>query len=204
MALKTNYKEDVLATANTKRKYNMITNDDGTVSFEDVTEYQQTGDNFGAADINTTNMAVNNITDGESTPIAKDWLFSDKIYHNSTAIGEVKTAKTTGAVTAVPPNVWTNTGVSITLPPGTHIIIGTVNFESSSDGTRGVRLATESSYYKESQHVITTGTTKHVTILQCACIVNLEESTTLYLQAWQGSKTAIGVNDNVVQATKIS
>lgn len=40
MVLKTNYKEDVLAASNTKRKYNMITNDDGTVSFEDVTEYR--------------------------------------------------------------------------------------------------------------------------------------------------------------------
>lgn len=59
MALKTNYKEDVLATSNTKRKYNMITNDDGTVSFEDVTEYQQTGDNFGAGDVNPICEAVN-------------------------------------------------------------------------------------------------------------------------------------------------
>lgn len=59
MALKTNYKEDVLAASSTKRKYNMITNADGTVSFEDVTEYQQTGDNFGAGDINRTNTAVN-------------------------------------------------------------------------------------------------------------------------------------------------
>ena len=61
MALKTNYKEDVLATANTKRKYNMITNDDGTVSFEDVTEYQQTGDNFGAGDVNQICEAVNSL-----------------------------------------------------------------------------------------------------------------------------------------------
>lgn len=60
MALKTNYKEDVLATSNAKRKYNMITNDDGTVSFEDVTNYDQIGDNFGAADINSTNMAITN------------------------------------------------------------------------------------------------------------------------------------------------
>ena len=59
MALKTNYKEDVLAASNTKRKYNMITNDDGTVSFEDVTEYQQTGDNFGAGDVNQICEAVN-------------------------------------------------------------------------------------------------------------------------------------------------
>lgn len=59
MALKTNYKEDVLATTNTKRKYNMITNDDGSVSFDDVTEYLQEGDSYGAGDINETNSVVN-------------------------------------------------------------------------------------------------------------------------------------------------
>ena len=60
--LKTTYKDDVLNTsANDKRKYNMITNDDGTVSLEDVTEYSQVGDSFGAADINTTNKKVNEI-----------------------------------------------------------------------------------------------------------------------------------------------
>ena len=53
MALKTDYKDDVLDTSvNTQRKYNMIQNDDGTVSFEDVTEYLQTGDSFGAQEIN--------------------------------------------------------------------------------------------------------------------------------------------------------
>lgn len=53
MALKTDYKDDVLDTSvNTVRKYNMIQNDDGTVSFEDVTEYLQTGDSFGAQEMN--------------------------------------------------------------------------------------------------------------------------------------------------------
>lgn len=60
--LKTNYKDDVLDTSvNEKRKFNMIQNSDGTVSFEDVTEYTQTGDSFGAADINATNAAVNDV-----------------------------------------------------------------------------------------------------------------------------------------------
>ena len=59
--LKTTYKDDVLDTsANTKRKYNMITNADGTVSFEDVTTYSQNGDTLGAADVNSANEAVNN------------------------------------------------------------------------------------------------------------------------------------------------
>lgn len=60
--LKTDYKDDVLDTSkNTRRKYQMIQNDDGTVSFVDVTEYSQVGDSFGAADINATNKAVSDL-----------------------------------------------------------------------------------------------------------------------------------------------
>lgn len=60
--LKTTYQDDVLDTSvNEKRKYNMIQNADGTVSFEDVTTYSQIGDSFGAADINSTNEKVNEV-----------------------------------------------------------------------------------------------------------------------------------------------
>lgn len=60
MALKTNYKDDILdISKNEKRKYNMITNSDGTVSFEDVTEYSQVGDSFGAGDVNLITQRVN-------------------------------------------------------------------------------------------------------------------------------------------------
>ena len=59
--LRTDYKDDILdLTQNTQRKYRMITNDDGTVSFEDVTVYSQIGDSFGAADVNTITNALNN------------------------------------------------------------------------------------------------------------------------------------------------
>lgn len=60
--LKTDYKDDVLnAEVNTQRKYQMITNDDGTVSFIDVTDYSQVGDSFGSLDINSTNEAINGL-----------------------------------------------------------------------------------------------------------------------------------------------
>lgn len=52
--LKTNYTDDVLDTSqNTKRKYKMINNSDGTVSFDDETTYLNQGDEFGANDINS-------------------------------------------------------------------------------------------------------------------------------------------------------
>lgn len=60
--LKTNYKDDVLNTeVNERRKYQMIQNDDGTVSFVDVTDYSQVGDSFGAVDINATNEKCNEL-----------------------------------------------------------------------------------------------------------------------------------------------
>lgn len=51
--LRTDYEDDVLDTSvNEERKYRMITNDDDTVSFEDVTEYAQVGDIFSADILN--------------------------------------------------------------------------------------------------------------------------------------------------------
>lgn len=62
--LPVNFKDDILkGNMNGKRRFNMIQNSDGTVSFEDVTEYTQVGSTFGAAQINATNEAVNNAAD---------------------------------------------------------------------------------------------------------------------------------------------
>lgn len=66
--LKTNYVDDVLdSSKNQLRKYQQIQNDDGTVSFVDVTEYSTTGTSFGAKDINDTNAAVNELNNSLSS-----------------------------------------------------------------------------------------------------------------------------------------
>ena len=58
--LPVNFKDDILdASMNGRRRYQLISNSDGTYSLEDVTEYTQEGSNFGAAQINATNTAVN-------------------------------------------------------------------------------------------------------------------------------------------------
>lgn len=58
--LRTDFKDDVLnITTNEKRKYRMINNADGTVSFEDVTDYVQQGDTFGATEVNQITEKVN-------------------------------------------------------------------------------------------------------------------------------------------------
>lgn len=61
--LKTNYKDDVLDIAeNVNRKFNMIENEDNSVSFEDVSVYSQTGDEISALDMNATNTQINKNT----------------------------------------------------------------------------------------------------------------------------------------------
>lgn len=60
--LKTDYVDDVLNTdVNTNRKFRMINNGDGTVSFEDVTEYLVEGDGYGKNQINEQNEAINEL-----------------------------------------------------------------------------------------------------------------------------------------------
>lgn len=59
--LDTNFKDDILASSNAKRKYQMTYNDDGTVSFQDVTAYSQMGSAFGAKEVNEERAAINKI-----------------------------------------------------------------------------------------------------------------------------------------------
>lgn len=58
--LPTDFQDDILnASMNGKRRYRTETNPDGTISFIDVSQYDQVGSDFGAGQINQTNAAVN-------------------------------------------------------------------------------------------------------------------------------------------------
>ena len=60
--LSTDYKDDILDTEiNTKRRYRMTTNADGTVSFTDETSYAQTGTQYGAKDVNEERTMINEL-----------------------------------------------------------------------------------------------------------------------------------------------
>ena len=61
MTLKTNYKDYQFQEGETLRKYQEISNNDGTISLRDVTSYRQEGDRFSASDINSTNAKVNEL-----------------------------------------------------------------------------------------------------------------------------------------------
>ena len=59
MALKTDFKNSIYSGL---KKFKSTDNGDGTVSFEDKTNYSQKGDSFGATEINETNLQVNKNT----------------------------------------------------------------------------------------------------------------------------------------------
>lgn len=95
--LKTNYVDDVLdTTKNQLRKYKQIQNDDGTVSFVDVTEYTQVGTSFGAKDINDTNAAINDVNGKLSTEhtILYNNYFAANVTNNITLNDDFKNYKT--------------------------------------------------------------------------------------------------------------
>lgn len=77
--LPVNFKDDILASSmGGKRRFNLIQNDDGTYSLEDVTEYTQTGSDFGAGQINATNQAVNESCDKANVIETMDDIVSNR------------------------------------------------------------------------------------------------------------------------------
>lgn len=86
MELKTDYKDDIIASGTT-RKYTMTNNSDGTVSLADATQYDQEGDEYGAKDVNETNVAVNRLNHvAEVTLTASGWSGSSAPYTQSVSV----------------------------------------------------------------------------------------------------------------------
>ena len=117
--LKTNYKDDVLDTSkNEKRKFRMIQNDDGTVSFDDATEYTQQGDAFGAADINATNAKINEQSQSLTNEQKSMAGYYDVNFHNTYTKKSNRTfieiaTKNDVNLTA---NTWIKLGLPVPLP----------------------------------------------------------------------------------------
>lgn len=79
--LKTDYTDDVLnASKNKLRKYQQITNDDGTVSFVDVTDYTTVGSELAASNINAITTQINTNTSAISS-LNESLTNSPRIYH---------------------------------------------------------------------------------------------------------------------------
>ena len=59
--LSTDFKDQILSDINTQRKYKQTVNEDGTVSLQDMTAYDQQGSSYSAKDINEERKAINDI-----------------------------------------------------------------------------------------------------------------------------------------------
>ena len=59
--LSTDFKDEILSEVNTQRKYKQTVNEDGTVSLQDMTAYEQEGSTYSAKDINEERKAINDI-----------------------------------------------------------------------------------------------------------------------------------------------
>ncbi len=117
MALKTDYKDDVIANGGLNRKYNMITNEDGTVSFEDVTEYEVVGDFLRGVDVNDITSSIGNLeelsTEDKSSLVGSIVELSNKDTP-VTVQGGVLSSRGTGTATLVVSNKVAALTVDIT------------------------------------------------------------------------------------------
>ena len=99
--LPVNFKDDILASSNSKRKYHQTFNTDGSVSLEDVTQYTQKGSEFGASQVNQTNGAVNNIYDERILTLEELELVTEPGYFVDAMVVSDLNGKIDGIVTSV-------------------------------------------------------------------------------------------------------
>ncbi len=99
MSLREDYKNDMFEGL---REYRMVENANGTVSLEDVTNYEQIGDIFNADDINITNKAVNDTVRGFEEVRTETEKFQQNMNQNfnnlqtnvNSSVAAIKTVKT--------------------------------------------------------------------------------------------------------------
>ena len=90
--LRTDYVNDILAAAmDGKRQYQMINNPNGTVSFVDVTQYDQNGDTFSAGDVNGIDTQINENTSNIATNTSDISTNTSNIQTNASNIASLNT-----------------------------------------------------------------------------------------------------------------
>ena len=115
--LSVDFKDDILASSNPKRKYQLIHNSDGTVSLEDVTVYQQNGSNFGAKEVNEERTAINKINNDRIVSLDEiDLVNQPGFFVDALAVKELNS---TYAITGV--DLGGNAGVSLKCFYNTYI-----------------------------------------------------------------------------------
>lgn len=88
-ALKTTYKDDIMSSS--QRKYAQTNNADGTISLTDKTVYTQTGDTFGANDINAITKNINQINNVREVKLtAAGWSGSSAPYTQTVPVSDMR------------------------------------------------------------------------------------------------------------------
>lgn len=137
-----------------------------------------------------------------------DSLFSieknGSITHNGNRIGQTYVDSFTNNK-AISNAAWANTGVNITLPAGTYVIMGSVHFANAKGGRRAIRFASGSTGLAYTEQIVPVDSNATInSALQCQWIVSPTSQTTYNLQAFQASGGSINMTSSYIKAVRIS
>lgn len=124
----------------------------------------------------------------------------DKILYKGGLVGEIFDGSGTKNIAT---GTWANTGASITLSPGTYLLIGTNAFAASKGGRLGSRFADSSGGHNNTVQVTPGMTTSQTAWVQCQWIVSSAKKNTYYLQAFQQTGASLSVT-GAMRAVRIS
>lgn len=124
----------------------------------------------------------------------------DKILYKGGLVGEIFDSSGTKSIAT---GTWANTGASITLSPGTYLLIGTNAFAASKGGRLGSRFADSSGGNNNTVQVTPGMTTSQTAWVQCQWIVSSAKKNTYYLQAFQQTGASLSVT-GAMRAVRIS
>lgn len=126
------------------------------------------------------------------------------ITHNGNTIGQTYVNSFTDNK-AISNAVWANTGVNITLPAGTYVIMGSVHFANAKGGRRAIRFASGSTGLAYTEQIVPVDSNATInSALQCQWIVSPTSQTTYKLQAFQASGGRINMTSSYIKAVRIS
>lgn len=126
------------------------------------------------------------------------------ITHNGNTIGQTYVNSFTDNK-AISNAVWANTGVNITLPAGTYVIMGSVHFANAKGGRRAIRFASGSTGLAYTEQIVPVDSNATInSALQCQWIVSPTSQTTYNLQAFQASGGRINMTSSHIKAVRIS
>ena len=126
------------------------------------------------------------------------------ITHNGNTIGQTYVNSFTDNK-AISNAVWANTGVNITLPAGTYVIMGSVHFANAKGGRRAIRFASGSTGLAYTEQIVPVDSNATInSALQCQWIISPTSQTTYNLQAFQASGGRINMTSSYIKAVRIS